>query len=168
MKKQEESAKPEEEAETMEQCISRHMAGNEELTEEAARALCEEERKPKEPAEEEKGFIGKISAVIDEVVEAKFARYNKQLEERMQKMIKQKEDEAVEGFRKSMGLEKDPTITLSEAKELVRKIMLEESPHGKKSETLTKDKPTDGKDEERKLPKAEDLYKKMMEDRGVN
>jgi hypothetical protein len=167
LKKQEESAKPEEEAETMEQCISRHMAGNEELTEEAARALCEEERKPKESAAEEKGFIGKISAVIDEVVEAKFARYNKELEDRMQKLIKDKENEAIEGFRKSMGLEKDPTITLSEAKELIRKILLEQTPHGKKSETLTKEKPIEGETGERKLPSAEDLYKKLMKDRGI-
>lgn len=164
VKKQEEGGATEEE--TMEQCVARHMAADENLTEEQAHAICEEERKPPAPAEE-KAFMDKLMAVFDEAIDLKMQKFWTEVNKRINDAIEKVQDQAVEALRKGMGVSKDPVIHLSELPGLVRKMQLEQQPHGKKTETVTKDKPTEGEPTEKTIPKAEDRFKDLIKDKGV-
>lgn len=161
--------KQDEEAETVEQCIARLKAADPNLTDEAARAKCTPKPSETESAtEEQKGFIGKLTAVFEEAMEKKLDTFMKRIDDRMNQIAKQKEDEAVEALRKGLGISKDPVVHLSEIEGMVRKIMLEEKPHGKRTETLTKEKPTEGTEPEKKIDSAADIHKRLTEKRGMN
>ena len=165
MNKQEEAVGTNEAEETLEQCIARVKAEHPEMSDEDARAQCTQ--KPTEEAAE-KGFMEKMIAVFDEAMEKKMATFWKDVETRMDEAVKKVQDQAVLGLRKGLGISEDPVVHLSEMEGLVRKVVLEASEHGKRTETLTKDKPDEGKEgEPKKLPSADDLYKQLREKRGM-
>lgn len=172
LQKQETTQEPatQAEAETMEQCIKRHMAANEELTEEQAHAICEEERKPKqEGSTEEKALGEKLIQVMKEYTDASIQKAKENTEKRLAEVQKETEQELIDSIRKGLGLQKDPVVHLSEVEGLVRKILLDKSPHGKRTETITKDKPTEGEGAgaKPKIAKSEDIFKKLMEKKGA-
>lgn len=170
VKKQETTEEPatQAEAETMEQCIQRHMAANEELTEEQARAMCAEERKPKqEDSTEEKALGDKLIQVMKEYTDASIQKAKENTEKRLAEVQKETEQELIDSIRKGLGLQKDPVVHLSEVEGLVRKILLEKSPHGKRTETETPEKPTEGPAEKPKIEKSEDIFKKLMQKKGA-
>ena len=162
MKKQEETE------ESMEECIKRRMSANADLSEEQARAACEEERKPKEPAPttEQKAFMGKIMGVFNEAIDLKMQDFWKQVEKKMDEAVAKVQDQAVAGLRKGLGIEKDPVIHLSELPEMIRKTMLEIQPDGKRTETIIKDKPTEGAESERKLKSTDKAFEELMKKKG--
>jgi len=159
---EETAAAEEKEEETMEQCIARHKAANADLTDEAARAQCEEECKPEEP-EAEKALGEKLIAVMKEYTDEAISKAKVNTLKRIEEVKKQTEDELIESVRKGLGLSHDPVVHLSEVEGLVRKILLDKTPHAKRTETETPDKPTGG--EAPKIPKADDIYKKLTKDR---
>ena len=72
-------------------------------------------------------------------------------------------DSMIAAIGKDLHVTDDDTVSLSDMEGVVRKIVLEASGHGKRTETLTKEKPTDGApDEPRKLPSAEETFQKML------
>lgn len=164
MKKQEEAVGANEEEETVEQCMARVKEENPEMTDEAARAQCTKEP----PAETEKGFMTRMMAVFDEAMEKRMTTFWKEVEKRMDEAVKKVQDQAVMGLRKGLGVSEDPVIHLSELPDLVRKTVLEVSEHGKRTETLTKDKPIEGAtDEPKKLLSAEESFQKMLKKKTV-
>jgi hypothetical protein len=149
--------------ETLAQCMARVKTEHPEMTDDAARAQCTQT-----PATDaEKGFMDKMMAVFDEAMEKRMSTFWKQVETKMDEAITKVQDDAVQGLRKGLGINDDPVIHLSEMEGMVRKILLEEKPHGKRTETITKDKPTEGStDEPRQLPSADDLYKRLSKQRS--
>jgi hypothetical protein len=166
LKKQEEATPPQ--PTPMEKCIAEKVAQG--MSQEEATTACKAELEAEQtpPSSEEKGLVQKIEAVITEAMEAKFKVLEKRIETRMAAIVKDKEDEAVKALRKGLGLEQDPVVHLSEIEGMVRKIVLDEEPHGKRTETQTPDKPTEGIDlAKSKVPKAEDTFNKLLEQKTV-
>lgn len=160
----------------LEACITEKMGQgmSQEEASNACKAELEGEKEP--PPTEEKGakkppegFMDKMVAVFEESMEKKFAIFEKKLEERLSVITKEKEDEAVTALRKGLGLTKDPVIHLSEMEGMVRKILLDKEPHGKRTLTETGDKPTEGAELNKTkaiVPSAKDIYKDLMENKG--
>ena len=166
VKKQEAAVGTNEEEETVEQCMARVKAENPEMSDEAARAQCT--KKPEPPAEAEKNLQTQIIGVMKEYGKTLADQIKTDIRTEMDKVIKETKDEMVKGIRKGLGLEKDPVLHLSEIESVVRKIVLDNKPHGKRTDTLTKEKPTDGTPEEaKKLPSAEDIHKRLLEKKGT-
>jgi len=165
MKKQEEG-----EEESMEECIKRTMAANEGMTEEQARALCEQKLSQAKTVAKDKAFMDKVMAVFDEAIDLKMKDFWKRVDERMVEAIKKVEDQAVLALQKGLGIEKDPVIHLSELPEMVRKVILDTQDHGKRTETLTKDKPTEGPASAEKPPikTAQEMFEELQKKRGAN
>ena len=144
--------------------MARVKAENPEMTDEAARAQCTKEP----PAEAEKNLQTQIIGVMKEYGKTLAEQIKTDIHTQMDKVIKETKDEMVSGIRKGLGLEKDPVLHLSEIEGVVRKIVLDDKPHGKRTETLTKDKPTEGAtDEPKTLPSAEDMFKEKLEKKSV-
>lgn len=136
------------------------------MTDDEARAQCTQ--KPQEEAASEKGLRNRILAVMKEYGDTLADGIKQDIQDRMDKVVQETRDEMVESLRKGLGLEKDPVVHLSEVEGMVRKIVLDEKPHGKRTETVTKDKPTAGaEDEPKKLPSAEDLFKDKLSKKMV-
>ena len=163
--KQEAEVGTNEEEETLEQCMARVKAEHPEMSDEDARAQCTQ--KPTEEAAE-KNLQTQIIGVMKEYGKTLAEQIKTDIRTEMDKVIQETKDEMVNGIRKGLGLEKDPVLHLSEIEGVVRKIVLDDKPHGKRTETLTKDKPIEGAtDEPKKLPSADDLYKQLREKRGM-
>ena len=164
MQKQEEEVGTNEEEETLEQCMTRVKEENPEMTDEAARAQCTKEP----PAESEKSFMDKMMLVFEEAMDKKMSTFWTEVEKRMDNAVKKVQEQAITGLRKGLGINEDPVVHLSEIEGLVRKITLEAKDHGKRTETLTKDKPDEGKEgEPRKLPSADDIFKAKLDKKGT-
>lgn len=165
------------EEETMEACIARMKEANPDLTDEAAQAMCEQQKKPAQVAEgEEKGkpqkkpedmtFIDKIHSVVDELIDNKIRGLEAQIEKRIASAVTDKENQVVEGLKKKWGLTEDRPIYLSEFEALFRKMLLEHTDPGKKTVTLTKEKPEEGKDDA-KIKPASKMFDDLMKNRGT-
>jgi len=115
---------------------------------------------------EEKAFMDRIMAVFNEAIDKRMKDFWTEVEKRMDEAIKKVQAEAVQGLRKGLGVSEDPVIHLSELPELVRKIALEAQPPGKRTETTTTEKPTEGSIETPKIPKAEDRFNELLKARG--
>lgn len=180
VRKQEEAAeaKPPEPT-PLEACITEKMGQgmSEEEATNACKAELEGEKEP--PPTEEKGvaklktvpegFMDKMVAVFEESMEKKFAIFEKKLETRLAAVVKEKEDEAVVSLRKGLGLNEDPAIHLSEIEGLVRKILLDKEPHGKRTLTEIGDKPTEGAELNKTkaiVSSAKDIYADLMKNKG--
>ena len=164
--KQEAAVGTNEEEETVEQCMVRVKEEHPEMTDEAARAQCTKE--PPAEAETEKGFMNRLMLVFEEAMEKKMSTFWTEVEKRMDEAVKKVQDQAVTGLRKGLGVSEDPVVHLSEIEGLVRKVTLEASGHGKRTETLTKEKPTEGAiGEPKKLPAADDIFKEKLEKKGT-
>jgi len=187
IKKQEEAVGETQEEETVEQCIARVKAENPELSDEAARARCtnqpaekikkqdpcpegeyrnEEGKCVPKPSEAEKGFRDRVVGIMKEYGETLADQVKQDIKTEMEQVVKETKDELVGSIRKGLGLEKDPVIHLSEVEKVVRKIVLNEKPHGKRTETNTTDKPTEGGEKPR-IESAADIHKRLMKNRGI-
>ena len=165
VQKQEAAVGQNEAEETVEQCIARIKSEHPEMSDEEARAQCTQQ-----PADEaEKGDLqAQIIGVMKDYGKTLATEIKRDIAAEMDKVIKETKDEMVTGIRKGLGLMEDPVVHLSEVEHLVRKITLDEQPHGKRTETLTTDKPAEGStDEPKTLPSADDLYKRLTKDRGA-
>ena len=152
------------EPETMEQCINRHMSANEGMTEEQARGICEEERKPaQEGSTEEKALGEKLIAVMKEYTDDAIKTAKVNTLKRIAEVKKETEEELIQSIRKGLGLEQDPVVHLSEVEGLVRKILLDKEPHGKRTVTDTPAKPSEGAQGAAKIPSSADIFKRLQE-----
>ena len=150
--------KQEEAEETVEECIARVKAANEGISDEEARAKCTK----KEP-EAEKALGDKLIAVMKEYTDAAVKEAKLNTERRLAEMQKETENELIESIRKGLGLNKDPVVHLSEVEGLIRKIMLDKTPPGKRTETETPEKPSG--EATPKIEKADDIYKRLTQNR---
>lgn len=162
----------------MEKCVAEKIAQG--MSEEEAATKCkaelEAEHPPASESTEEKTLNPMDMNLKDAVVNI-MKEYGKVLVEDLKKDVvgEMKAEvqgikaEMVAGLRKGVGLEKDPVVHLSEIEGLVRKVVLKETPHGKKSETTITDKPSAGMADfgGKKLPNAEDSFKELMAKRGA-
>lgn len=165
MKKQEEAVGENEAEETEEQCIARVKAEKPELSDEDARAQCTQ----KPEGEAEKGLRDQILSVMKEYGDNLAEQIKKDIKVKMDEVVKQTRDEMVGSLRKGLGLEKDPVVHLSEVEGMVRKIVLDEKPHGKRTETATPDKPAEGSTEalaKKIVPSAETIFKDLTKNRA--
>lgn len=184
IRKQESEVGQNQDEETVEECIARVKAENPELSDEAARAQCTNQPAEKQdPCEEgyhrndegkcvpnsdtEKGFRDRVVGVMKEYGETLADQVKKDIQDDMKRVVKETKDELVGSIRKGLGLEKDPVIHLSEVEGIVRKIVLNEKPHGKRSETKIGEKPTEGaEDLGKKIVKpAEEMFKDLTKNR---
>jgi hypothetical protein len=171
MQKQEAAVGENETEETLEECMIRVKAENPDISDEDARAKCTAQPAP-EPegnGEAEKSLHDQILAVMKDYGNTIVAQVKKDIEAKMQTVIKDTRDEMVTSIRKGLGLEKDPTVHLSEVEDLVRKIILEKSPHGKRSATETPDKPAAGAEDLSKgiVKPADKLYEELTKNRTL-
>jgi hypothetical protein len=194
MEKQESEVGQNQNEESLEQCMARVKAENPEMTDEQARAQCtsqpaaEKTRKQedhgcaedevwdpnakdgagacvKKPPAAEKGLRNQILGIMKEYGETLADEVKRDIKTEMDKVVKNTKDELVGSIRKGLGLEKDPVVHLSDVEGLVRKIVLDGSEHGKRSETETTDKPTEGADDIKKIKSAKEMWKEMTKDR---
>lgn len=162
---------------TMAECIQRKMGADQDLTEEAARALCEKEAKPetstaaRPPRKDVKdmNFIEKITATFEDAIDAKFTVMMGNVEKRFKEIQKDLEDQAVDGIRKGLGIDKDPVVHISDIEKYVRKILLEGTDPGKRTETATDDKPAGDltKSKTGKLETAEKVFQDLLKKKGA-
>lgn len=153
--------------EQIQACIRDKMAQG--MTEEEAKVAC----KPKTEGETKgKTTIPNLTEQISELMK----EYGKTLSEQIKHDIKKEMDqviadtkkEAVEAIRRGIGLDKDPVIHLSEVEGLVRKIVLDNAEPGKRTETVTKEKPTEGPATEKPLIKtAAEIHEELMKKKGT-
>jgi len=195
MQKQESEVGQNQDEETVEECIARVKTENPELSDEAARAQCtsqpaaekvnkQEDHGCKEdevwdasageggacvkkPPAAEKGLRNQILGVMKEYGEKLADEVKLDIRTEMDKVVKNTKAELVSDIRKGLGLTKDPVIHLSEVEGLVRKIVLNDSEHGKRSETKTGDKPTEGTDDLKKIKSTDEMWKEMTKDRVI-
>jgi hypothetical protein len=191
MQKQESEVGKNPDEETVEQCIARVKAENPEMTDEAARAQCtsqpaekikkqedhgcgedevwdaEAGKCVKKPVEAEKALGDKLIAVMKEYTDDAIAKAKVNTIKRIEQVKKETENELIDSIRKGLGLNKDPVVHLSEVEGMVRKIMLGEKPHGKRSETSTPEKPSDGAEDIKKIKSAEEMWKDLTKNRTV-
>jgi len=164
IKKQEGEVGETEAEETVEECVARVKSENEGISDEDARAKCTKE--PPAESEAEKGLKTQILGVMKEYGDKLAVDIKKDIEEKMKQVVEETRDEMVQGIRKGLGLEHDPTVRLSEVEGIVRKMVLEGSEHGKRSETLTKDKPTADEDAKKVVKPAEETFEALMKNKG--
>ena len=172
MKKQEAAVGENEAEETLDECIARVKAENPEISDEDARAKCTSQP----PAEEKgilltnRGLIAKFTQMQQEMWAKMEDHMTNMAAEQTAKILAKLESDTEAALRKGLGIPKDePQIPLSLIQEHVRKIMLEESPHGKRTETDTPDKPSAGaEDLATKIVKpADDIFKDLMKTKGA-
>lgn len=152
------------ENQTTEECVKAKMADG--MTEEEAKDACTKKSVPKP---EEETLVEKMTKVIKEAFQVEFSAWEKKMIDMMAKVTKEKEEQFTEAFAESLGVpkNKEAYITLSEAKELLRKIVLESSAPGKRTETETKDKPTEGADIQKQGKSLEEQYAEMLKRKGT-
>ena len=148
--------------ETLEQCMARVKEENPEMTDEQARGQCTAKPAP----EAEKGLRNQILAVMKEYGDTLAEQIKKDIATKMDTVVKETRDEMVNSLRKGLGLEHDPVVHLSEVEGMVRKIVLDEKPHGKRTETVTKDKPTEGEGKS-PIKSSKEIYDELRKDRPV-
>ena len=95
---------------------------------------------------------------------------NDQLMDRVKKSIdtmnQQREDELLRQVKEGLGIPENRPVQMSEVTEVVRKLLLEANEPGKRSETITKDKPTEEDTGLPKLPSADSMFDDIMKARG--
>ena len=79
------------------------------------------------PAQGDPSLIDRIMAVVTDVVNAKFAAFEKNLDTKIADILKGKEVEVERALRKGFGLESDPVIHMSDLIAYGRKAGLEKS-----------------------------------------
>jgi len=147
-----------------EECVQAKIKAG--MTEEEARAACAEQKSTK--SEIIPNLTEQIAAVMKEYGKTLAEQIKTDIREEMDKVVAETKNEAVEAIRKGLGLAKDPVIHLSEIEGIVRKIVLEKAEPGKRTETATPDKPTEGEDiTKTKLKSAEDLFKEQLAKKGT-
>jgi len=94
---------------------------------------------------------------------------NDQLMDRVKKSIdsmnRQRETELLRQVKEGLGIPENRPVQMSEVTEVVRKLLLEANEPEKRSETITKDKPTESTDLP-ELPKADDMFNDILKARG--
>jgi hypothetical protein len=163
---------------TVEECIAAKKAAG--MTEEEARAACTP--KPAGETQESKGkpasppvpapppnLTEQILAVMKEYGKAISEQVKHEIMVEMDKVVKETRVEAVNAIKKGLGLEKDPVIHLSEIEGIVRKVVLDNTDPGKRTETETPDKPTEGPDlnKEKDVKALDDQFNAMLKKRGT-
>lgn len=167
IKKQEAAVGENDAEETLDECIARVKAENPEISDEDARAKCTSQ--PPAEGEAEKGLRDQILSVMKEYGDTIATQVKKEIETKMQEVVKQTRDEMVKSIRKGLGLEKDPVVHLSDVEKVVREIVLDKSPHGKRTETATPEKPSEGTADLAKsiVKPADDIFKDLQKNRGT-
>ena len=163
----------------LEACVTEKMGQgmSEEEATNACKAELEGEKKPP-PTEEktlgtpkppEQALGDKLIAVMKEYTDASIAKAKMNTEKRLAEVQEETEKELIESIRKGLGLQKDPVVHLSEVEGMVRKILLDKEPHGKRTITETGEKPTEGTELTKSkaiVKPASDIYKSLMENKG--
>jgi len=136
---------------------------NPEMTDEAARGQCTAQPAP----EAEKALGDKLIAVMKEYTDHAIEEAKANTAKRIEAVKNETENELIDSIRKGLGLNKDPVVHLSEVEGLVRKIVLGEKPHGKRTETDIGEKPTEGPEETQKIKSAKTIFKELRKNRSV-
>ena len=127
------------------------------------RAECETMLSKKQtPATQPDGFMQKMIAVFQEAMAQELVKFRAELKTSIDKIVAEQQDEAVKALKDGLGLSKDQTIHMSELPGMVRKILLDSQPSGKRTETTTPDVPIEGNDLTKTKPQT-DSPEKMFE-----
>lgn len=78
-------------------------------------------------------LIEQIVKTVNQHIEKKLAAWNKEIDKKIQQAQKQVGSEIQTGLRKSLGLQVDPPVHMSDLAEFGRKLQLETSKHGKRT-----------------------------------
>jgi len=109
-----------------------------------------------------------ISELMKEYGKTLSEQIKSDIKKEMDKVVEDTKKEAVEAIRRGIGLDKDPVIHLSEVEGMVRKIVLENTESGKRTETVTKDKPAEGPAAEKPPVKpATEIFDELMKKKGT-
>jgi len=116
------------------------------------------------------GFMQKMIAVFQEAMAQELVKFRAELKTSIDKIVKEQQDEAVKALKEGLGLEKDPVIHTSEIPGMIRKILLETLPSGKRTETTTTDVPAEGTDVTKtqdKTSSADKMFTEALKTKGA-
>jgi len=123
-----------------------------------------EETKTEDKVDLTQAFISTMQEYGQQLVE----KTKKEILAELDKMVEEVKKEAVTAVRRGLGVDADPVIHLSEIEGIVRKIALENAEPEKRSETVSKDKPTEEPAKEGfKLKTAQEIWDENNKNRGV-
>ena len=165
----------------LEACITEKMGQG--MSEEEASNACKAELEgEKEPPPTEEKTLGikpttTVAATLETQVLGFMKEYGKkliaemkvQIDKDIKVAIQENRDALVGNIKKGLGLVEDPTVHLSEVEGMVRKILLDKEPHGKRTITETGEKPVEGAELTKSkaiVKPAADIYKSLMKNKG--
>jgi hypothetical protein len=102
---------------------------------EASKKKRDKENMTEKPIEKpaEATLIDRVTGVIEDVMKAKLATFEKKIDDKIESILKAKEIEIEQALRKSFGTETDPVIHSSDMIAFFRKAQLEASDASKKT-----------------------------------
>ena len=126
-----------------------------------------ETQKPAETAPVDLPLNEKMIQILKEYVETLIVQLKSDVEKRLIQERKAIEDELTTSVRAGLGITKDPAVHLSEVEGMVRKILLDVSPSGKKTITETTDKPAEGDVTKTQKIDVETRFNDMLKNKGA-
>lgn len=88
---------------------------------------------PETPNNIEANFVDRIKNIMDEQIEALRRDLTTIIDAKMAGIVKEKEQQIEEGLRKSLGLDPDPVLRMSDLDKFIRKAQLKTAAPGKKT-----------------------------------